>query len=121
MEDNHAAGNVLKEGYLFKQSEIVKRWNERYFVLEDTCLMYFMKKGDPRPKLLIDLSKAAHVSNVSTTSASDRLGGLLHQFRLTCNVLVPGSQMPTKTSYVFPGFSKFRSRVMRCQVHSGLK
>ncbi|XP_031566937.1 arf-GAP with coiled-coil, ANK repeat and PH domain-containing protein 2-like [Actinia tenebrosa] len=39
--------NILKEGYLFKQSRHVwKLWKARYFVLQNNGLIYFKKKSD---------------------------------------------------------------------------
>ncbi|KAJ7377567.1 hypothetical protein OS493_028125 [Desmophyllum pertusum] len=34
-------GRVLKQGYLLKQSEVLKQWHLRYFVLTKECLCYY--------------------------------------------------------------------------------
>lgn len=45
-------------GHLFKQSEFLKQWNERYFVLENNCLCFFAEKPESKkvvPRHLIKL------------------------------------------------------------------
>ena len=32
---------ILKHGYLLKQSDLLKQWNLRYFVLSKECLCYY--------------------------------------------------------------------------------
>jgi len=39
-EENHN-GRTLKHGYLLKQSEVLKQWHLRYFVLSKECLCYY--------------------------------------------------------------------------------
>jgi len=38
-----------KEGFLKKQGHVVKNWKTRWFILKNTNLFYFKKKGDPKP------------------------------------------------------------------------
>ncbi|KAL9959447.1 hypothetical protein ACROYT_G032772 [Oculina patagonica] len=35
------SGRILKHGYLLKQSEVLKQWHLRYFVLSKECLCYY--------------------------------------------------------------------------------
>ena len=39
-KENHQ-GRTLKHGYLLKQSEVLKQWHLRYFVLSKECLCYY--------------------------------------------------------------------------------
>jgi len=45
-----------KEGKLKKQGHGVKTWKSRWFILKDSTLYYFKKKGDKKPKATIPLS-----------------------------------------------------------------
>ena len=50
--------SVLKHGYLLKQSEVLKQWHLRYFVLSKECLCYYRSEQEARedqsaPKELI--------------------------------------------------------------------
>ena len=48
--------SVLKHGYLLKQSEVLKQWHLRYFVLSKECLCYYRNEKESRedaPKELI--------------------------------------------------------------------
>jgi hypothetical protein len=38
-----------REGSLRKQGHIVPNWKQRWFILKNTNLFYFKKKGDPKP------------------------------------------------------------------------
>jgi hypothetical protein len=38
-----------REGFLKKQGHVVKNWKNRWFILKNTNLFYFKKKGDPKP------------------------------------------------------------------------
>ena len=40
VKENHS-GRALKHGYLLKQSEVLKQWHLRYFVLSKECLCYY--------------------------------------------------------------------------------
>lgn len=47
---------ILKKGYLLKKSELLKKWNLRYFVLSKECLCYYeseLKSNEDAPKELI--------------------------------------------------------------------
>lgn len=47
---------ILKKGYLLKKSELLKKWNLRYFVLTKDCLCYYeseQKSNEDAPKELI--------------------------------------------------------------------
>ena len=51
-----ASGDVLKHGYLLKQSEVLKQWHLRYFVLSKECLCYYRTEKESKedaPKELI--------------------------------------------------------------------
>ena len=51
-----SSGNVLKRGYLLKQSEVLKQWHLRYFVLSKECLCYYRTEQESKenaPKELI--------------------------------------------------------------------
>eukprot|EP01124_Arcella_intermedia_P020316 TRINITY_DN2779_c0_g1_i9.p1 TRINITY_DN2779_c0_g1~~TRINITY_DN2779_c0_g1_i9.p1 ORF type:complete len:478 (+),score=122.91 TRINITY_DN2779_c0_g1_i9:35-1468(+) len=48
-----------KEGELKKQGHVVKSWKTRWFILKNTNLYYFKKKGDVRPIDLVPLSGAS--------------------------------------------------------------
>jgi len=48
--------HILKKGYLLKKSELLKKWNLRYFVLSKECLCYYeseLKSNEDAPKELI--------------------------------------------------------------------
>eukprot|EP01124_Arcella_intermedia_P020313 TRINITY_DN2779_c0_g1_i6.p1 TRINITY_DN2779_c0_g1~~TRINITY_DN2779_c0_g1_i6.p1 ORF type:complete len:480 (+),score=120.13 TRINITY_DN2779_c0_g1_i6:137-1576(+) len=47
-----------KEGELKKQGHVVKSWKTRWFILKNTNLYYFKKKGDVKPIDLVPLSGA---------------------------------------------------------------
>jgi len=38
-----------REGFLKKQGHVVRNWKNRWFILKNTNLFYFKKKGDPKP------------------------------------------------------------------------
>ena len=47
---------ILKQGYLLKKSELLRKWNLRYFVLSKECLCYYRNERDSKadtPKELI--------------------------------------------------------------------
>ena len=51
-----SAGKILKRGYLLKQSEVLKQWHLRYFVLSKECLCYYRNEQESKenaPKELI--------------------------------------------------------------------
>lgn len=51
-----ASGNILKRGYLLKQSEVLKQWHLRYFILSKECLCYYRNEQESQenaPKELI--------------------------------------------------------------------
>ena len=51
-----ASGKILKRGYLLKQSEVLKQWHLRYFILSKECLCYYRNEEDSQenePKELI--------------------------------------------------------------------
>ena len=39
---------ILKCGYLLKKSEVLKKWNLRYFVLSRECLCYYQNEEESR-------------------------------------------------------------------------
>lgn len=51
---------LLKEGYLFKRGEIIKKWVRRYCVLNPQCLCYFKKQthssedAEPLGRIFLD-------------------------------------------------------------------
>lgn len=47
---------ILKQGYLLKKSDLLKKWNLRYFVLSKECLCYYQSEqesSEEAPKELI--------------------------------------------------------------------
>lgn len=47
---------ILKQGYLLKRSDVLKKWNIRYFVLTKECLCYYRSEQESKenaPKELI--------------------------------------------------------------------
>ena len=54
---DHHNQDILKHGYLLKKSEVLKKWNLRYFVLSKECLCYYRNEKesvrDDAPKELI--------------------------------------------------------------------
>ena len=52
----HLNGGFLKHGYLLKKSDVLRRWNLRYFVLSKECLCYYrteQESTEDAPKELI--------------------------------------------------------------------
>jgi len=45
-----APSNISLEGYLFKQGDINKAWQRRYFILKWQSIYYFQEKPEPNPE-----------------------------------------------------------------------
>ena len=47
--------SLIFEGVMYKQSKILKRWDKRFFQLEDNLLSYSIHKGDEQRKGMFEL------------------------------------------------------------------
>ncbi|CAF0864881.1 unnamed protein product [Didymodactylos carnosus] len=59
-------GNVIKEGFLFKQGGRYRNWKRRWFVITEGCLYYFESTTDREPRGIIPLV------NVDVRDSDDR-------------------------------------------------
>ena len=73
--------NSKLQGYLYKQSDYLGNWNERFFVLEDTTLSYFVNKDDARPRMIIDLREAI-ISGIGIHTS------IIHMFNSFTHLLI---------------------------------
>ena len=72
-------GNVLKEGYLSKQSKFLKNWRERWFVLTSEILYTFKEeKSYKNPTEIIKLQNCTTIKSAEDDTKKE------NSFRLDC-------------------------------------
>lgn len=49
-------GGIRKKGLLYKQRDVFKGWRQRYFVLQDSLLMYYLNQDDQVAKNTLDVT-----------------------------------------------------------------
>lgn len=64
--ENRNASNsgVIKSGWMRKKSSKLNVWGERYFVLKESTLAYYLKPKDPEPKDVLTLNPSCRVSEI---------------------------------------------------------
>jgi hypothetical protein len=103
--------DVLKEGWLSKQSSgLVRKWNQRWFVLKSNNSLYYYKAPGASDvlgiiplndvRITVDLSSKRYVINMESTHAND--GDGVHAAKLKSGVAVRN----TKMKYTLSGKSK---------------
>jgi hypothetical protein len=80
----HSLSNPQHEGYLTKQSEWIKDWRKRYFVLKGKYL-FFCKDRNVTPHGMIDLStcqtvKSAEVGKANALEVSTNDGTIYYMY-----------------------------------------
>ena len=66
MSDNRNSINsgIIKSGWMRKKSSKLNVWGERYFVLKDSTLAYYLKPKDSEPKDVFTLNPFCRVSEI---------------------------------------------------------
>lgn len=54
----------MKEGLLYKQTEILKHWNPRYFTLDESFLHYYHHIDDPLPRRSLQIIKDVQIKSI---------------------------------------------------------
>ena len=64
--------SVIKAGWMRKKSNKLNVWGERYFLLKDSTLSYYLKQRDPEPKDSLTLHPLCRVSEIKSDVTKKR-------------------------------------------------